>query len=149
MKQLGRFFLAAILSFWVVVFLGAFGYSMGTFALGGQELLIALFWSLLANLEVGCAEESLFRYLIMDLLFERRLKIPKGPALVASALLFGAAHLLNGPWPGQIPQACETFVMGLFFGHFYRRYGLWAPILMHATFDFFVTFVMPVVGGHA
>ena len=69
-----------------------------------------------------------------------------------AALLFGAAHLPNLRLLGDLgasPLALETFVVasngiaGIAFGYLYRRRGIEASILAHATTDVWLHAVVP------
>ena len=72
-----------------------------------------------------------------------------------AALLFGAAHLPNlrllGSF-GASPLALQTFVVasngiaGIAFGYLYRRRGIEASILAHATTDVWLHAVVPSLG---
>lgn len=141
-----RFALPAVTAFWGLVMVSAFGGAIGLFLVDQAGAASIIFWAVLDNFYVGCAEEAMFRYLLMDLLLIKRLKLTPRVALVASSVAFGLTHYLNGP--GSTPQVCEAMAMGGVLGLLYQRYGLWAPILLHASFNFFVLFVIPVLSGH-
>ena len=81
----------------------------------------------------GIQEESLFRGLIQRSL-ERWVRRP-GLALVIASLVFGAAHLNNGPSPNWRYGFLAT-IAGLAYGWTYRRTGrLSAAGLTHALVD--------------
>jgi membrane protease YdiL (CAAX protease family) len=78
-------------------------------------------------------EELLFRGLIQNVL-QRWLK-RTWPALLLAALIFGAAHLENGPFPDWRYFVLAT-IAGVFYGRAYLKTGsLMAPALVHALVD--------------
>jgi len=145
MKRLVTTGIVILTGFWSALLLGTFAASIGKVVENHNDVVEFLFWSALDDLEVGCAEEAIFRYLVMDLLFTKVLKLSDNVALALSSLLFGLAHLLNGP--GHLPQVFEAIAMGAVLGYLYRRLGLWAPIFVHASFNFFVLSMIPIMSG--
>lgn len=139
MRRVAHIWLLSLAAFWSVLTVSAFGASVGNFFVNHSDTLDAVFWNGLNDLETGCAEEALFRYLLMDLIFSK-IGLSQNVALVVSSILFGLAHFLNGP--GSTPQVFEAMAMGALLGYLYRRYGLWASILLHASFNFFVITVI-------
>jgi membrane protease YdiL (CAAX protease family) len=89
----------------------------------------------LACFYIGCAEETMFRYFLMDWLLEKKLKRGHILSSIVSGALFGAAHLLNGT--GNAP-AIWAFICSFFLAAIYRRYGLVVAIFAHALYDFLV-----------
>ena len=88
----------------------------------------------------GAAEEVLFRGFFMLSFFGSRNRYGerKGTAFLAvlvSALLFAAAHLLN---PGFTPLAfVSIFLTGVFFGLYILRTGnIWGACAMHSAWNF-------------
>lgn len=140
MKRVGRVWLLSLASFWSILTVSAFGASFGKFLSDHSDALGAIFWRGLDDLETGCAEEALFRYFLMDLILSKMMGLGPNMALAISSILFGLAHFVNGP--GSTPQVFEAMAMGAVLGYIYRRYGLWASILLHASFNFFVITVM-------
>jgi membrane protease YdiL (CAAX protease family) len=81
----------------------------------------------------GLPEELLFRGLIMNLL--RKLMKSGVAALVVSSLIFGAAHLNNGPRPDW-RYAFLAAIAGVFYGRTYlATEGLTAPAIVHTLVD--------------
>jgi membrane protease YdiL (CAAX protease family) len=96
---------------------------------GWQVLLSALGIFFL----IAIPEELLFRGIIQNLL-EKTLGKP-ALALIVTSLIFGAAHLNNGPKPDwrYFALAC---LAGLFYGNAYQRTrGLLAPAFVHTLVD--------------
>lgn len=87
-----------------------------------------LFWGLIVSIFAGLCEEIAYRgYLIPYCLFW----LPKWPALVIAALLFGVAHLYQGA-----AGILVTALLGLGFGFIYVETGSLAlPIALHAAVD--------------
>jgi membrane protease YdiL (CAAX protease family) len=76
----------------------------------------------------GFGEELIWR----GFLFERLGKLPKPAILLATSLLFAAAHL----WDQGPAGAEQALLTGLVFGATYLATGnLWLPMVMHAAFD--------------
>lgn len=84
---------------------------------------------------VGLFEETYFRYLIMDCLFERWAELNKYFSTILASLAFGAAHLANLGFPYSMPQAVGAFGAGLWFAYIYRKKGLHFAILTHALYN--------------
>ncbi|XZG69035.1 CPBP family intramembrane glutamic endopeptidase [Chitinibacteraceae bacterium HSL-7] len=82
-------------------------------------------WAINMVLLTCLAEELLFRAWMMTGLAPR---LGQRTALIASALLFGAAHLAGG-WAWGLAAT----VAGLGYGLAYRRGGLLAAVLVHAA----------------
>jgi len=86
---------------------------------------------LLATLLIGTAEELMFRGVVLQALRDR---YREGVAAVATALLFGAFHLVAGPLAG-ISSAVGGY---LYYATRQVSGGLAAPIAAHALWDFSV-----------
>jgi CAAX protease family protein len=83
-------------------------------------------------LVVAVPEELLFRGLIQNLLEKL---LPSTYALLLAALIFGLAHLNNGPTPDWRYVLLAT-IAGVFYGRAYQRSGgLMAACLVHAAVD--------------
>ena len=109
---------------------------------GGMPSLRRLNWSvLLMAFRAAVAEETLFRFAILGILFyawrhyQHRLPL----ALATSSVLFGLAHLANAAeqaWSVTIFQAVAAGGLGLFFAVVYVYTGqLWLTMVMHGLFD--------------
>ncbi|MBD7894485.1 CPBP family intramembrane metalloprotease [Limosilactobacillus sp. Sa3CUN2] len=93
--------------------------------------------------ESGLAEESLFRFALLGVLFYawRNVKQRLPLAIITSSLLFGFAHLIN--LRGQridltLYQVALAFLLGLFLSVVYVYTGqLWLTMLMHFSLDWF------------
>jgi hypothetical protein len=84
-------------------------------------------------LTIALPEELLFRGLIQNLL--QKTWGHGGRALVVTAVIFGLAHLNNGPNPDSRYAVLAT-VAGFFYGRAYLQSGgLMAPALVHASVD--------------
>lgn len=101
-------------------------------------------WQLtLTAFEAAVAEETLFRFAILGVLFYawRNLRQRLPYALVTSSILFGLMHLTNvaeQSWDVTVYQAVATAGIGLFFAVAYVYTGqLWLTIVMHGLFDWF------------
>jgi CAAX protease family protein len=84
-------------------------------------------------LTIGLPEELLFRGLIQNFLQKtwRRAIV----ALVVSSIIFGLAHLNNGPRPDWRYAVLAT-IAGFFYGRAFLQSGrLMAPALVHASID--------------
>ncbi len=116
------------------------GYSFGSLAIHGSELMRWLiFWAVFFLL-VGLNEEFLFRGYVQSTL-------GSGTGFWLAALIlsagFGAVHLPN-PGEGWV-GALSIFVVGLFLCLTLRRTGnLWFAVGVHASFDFGETFLYSV-----
>jgi len=82
---------------------------------------------------IAIPEELLFRGIIQNFLEK---SFPKPAfALIVTSLIFGAAHLNNGPRPDWRYFLLATLA-GLFYGNAYRRTrGLLAPAIVHTLVD--------------
>lgn len=80
---------------------------------------------------VGFSEELMFRGFIIYLLAALFPTLPLAAVLVASATLFGAGHLYQGP-----AEAVKPALIGLLFGVFYISFGtIWPCVALHALQD--------------
>lgn len=96
---------------------------------GTQVLLSALGIFFL----IAIPEELLFRGIIQNFL-EKTLRIPV-LALIITSLIFGAAHLNNGPKPDWRYFLLASLA-GMFYGNAYQRTrGLLAPAIVHTLVD--------------
>jgi membrane protease YdiL (CAAX protease family) len=92
-----------------------------------------LLWAIGIFIFVAIPEELLFRGIIQNLLQKSLLK--PIPALMATSIIFGAAHLNNGPTPDWRYFLLAT-IAGLFYGNAYNRTGtLLAPAIVHTLVD--------------
>lgn len=112
--------------------------------IGGLPRFSKANWQLtLTAFEAAVAEETLFRFAILGVLFYawRNLRQQLPYALVASSILFGLMHLTNvveQSWDVTIYQAVATAGIGLFFAVVYVYTGqLWLTMVMHGLFDWF------------
>lgn len=95
----------------------------------------------LTAVEAGVAEETLFRFAILGVLFyawrhwQKRLPL----VLATSSILFGLAHLVNvfaQNWGNTLFQVIGAAGIGLFFAVVYVYTGqLWLAMLMHGLLD--------------
>jgi membrane protease YdiL (CAAX protease family) len=84
-------------------------------------------------LTIALPEELLFRGLIQNFLQKTWGRVMV--ALVVSSIVFGLAHLNNGPRPDWRYAVLAT-IAGFFYGRAYLQSGgLMAPALLHATID--------------
>jgi len=121
--------------------IGAFGgYSFGTRALYGSEIVRWGAFHLLLFLFVGLFEEFLFRGYTQ---FTLGSGIGFWPAAILLSLGFGAVHLQNS---GEGPVGAAGVAMaGLFFCFALRRTGnLWYAVGLHTSFDWGETFLFSV-----
>ncbi|HEX2524207.1 MAG TPA: CPBP family intramembrane glutamic endopeptidase, partial [Terriglobia bacterium] len=82
---------------------------------------------------IAIPEELLFRGIIQNFL-EKTLR-RQGFALIATSVIFGAAHLNNGPRP-DLRYFLLASLAGLFYGNAYHRTrGLLAPVIVHTLVD--------------
>lgn len=96
---------------------------------GSQALLSALGIFFL----IAIPEELLFRGIIQNFL-EKTLRKPV-VALIVTSLIFGAAHLNNGPKPDWRYFLLASLA-GMFYGNAYQRTrGLLAPAIVHTLVD--------------
>jgi membrane protease YdiL (CAAX protease family) len=116
------------------------GYSFGTLALHGSDILRwAMVWAIFFVF-VGLFEEFLFRGYTQFTLADG---IGFWPAAILLSGSFGYVHLKN---PGEGPIGAAAVVMiGLVFALTLRRTGnLWLAVGWHASFDFGETFLYSV-----
>jgi CAAX protease family protein len=116
------------------------GYTFGSRALSGAEVLRWGFLWLIFFLLVAFFEEFLFRGYTLYTLTEG---IGFWPASIFLSLCFGAVHLQNPGenWVGVL----GVVVVGLFWCFTVRRTGtLWFAVGMHVSFDFAETFLYSV-----
>jgi membrane protease YdiL (CAAX protease family) len=116
------------------------GYSFGSLALHGSELIRwTALWAL-CMLFVGLFEEFLFRGYT---LYTLTTGMGFWPAAILLSLLFGAVHWQN-PGEGSVGVAAVV-VVGFFLCFTIRRTGsLWFAVGLHAAFDFGETFLYSV-----
>ena len=82
---------------------------------------------------IAIPEELLFRGIIQNFL-EKTIRKPT-LALIVTSLIFGAAHLNNGPRPDWRYFLLASLA-GLFYGNAYQRtLGLMAPAFVHTLVD--------------
>jgi uncharacterized protein len=125
---LRNFFLFAPMAVLIGLLTG-FITSSGRQFFGWQVLLSALGIFFL----IAIPEELLFRGIIQNFL-EKTLRKP-ALALIGTSLIFGAAHLNNGPRPDWRYFVLASLA-GLFYGNAYQRTnGLWAPAIVHTLVD--------------
>jgi len=116
------------------------GYSFGSMALSGRELLNwGMIWAIFF-IFVGLFEEFLFRGYTQFTLADG---IGFWPAAILLSCLFGAVHRDN---PGENwVGAASVVTIGLVFAFALRRTGnLWFAVGWHASFDFGETFLYSV-----
>ena len=132
---------------WLAIF--AFSTGTGVVTVTGfhpdlQTLLGALVPGLILYLAVGLNEETLFRGYVFENLAEG---LPLVLAILVSALIFGAAHLLN---PGaNLAAFLGVGLFGVLAALTYLATGrLWMPIGMHVAWNLFEgpVFGFPVSG---
>ncbi len=116
------------------------GYSFGTLALHGSDILRwAIVWAIFFVF-VGLFEEFLFRGYTQFTLADG---IGFWPAAILLSVSFGAVHLGN-PGEGWVGAAAVVMI-GLVFALTLRRTGnLWLAVGWHASFDFGETFLFSV-----
>ena len=95
-------------------------------ASAGAKVTVML---VVATLLIGAAEELMFRGIVLQAFRDRH---REGVAAVATALLFGALHLIAGPLAGV------SSAIGGYLYYASRRVsgGLLVPIVAHAAWDF-------------
>lgn len=87
----------------------------------------------------GKTEEPWYRYLLGGFGYRKWMLI----FLILSAFLFGLAHYDGwGAW-----KVIPSFVMGLFIGYLFVRYGLYAAISMHFLTDFALSATWLIAGN--
>jgi membrane protease YdiL (CAAX protease family) len=140
-----RFWQGAVwgLSFECLEMLGIYafgGFTLGTLALRGSELMnYAVLWAMAFTI-VGMFEEFLFRGYAQ---FTLASGVGFWAAAAILSAVFGAAHLLN-PGEGWV-GALSVFLFGMFACFTLRRTGsLWFAIGFHAAGDYAETFIFSV-----
>jgi uncharacterized protein len=116
------------------------GFTLGTLALAGTELLkYSILWAIVFIL-VGMFEEFLFRGYAQ---FTLASGVGFWPAAVVLSAVFGAVHLSN-PGEGWV-GALSVFLFGMFACFTLKRTGnLWFAIGLHAAGDYAETFIFSV-----
>jgi membrane protease YdiL (CAAX protease family) len=101
-------------------------------------LLVVLAWTTIAF-----GEEMFYRAFLITQLGDvfQKSKLGTALALIASSIIFGFAHVVEGPL-----GVANTFFMGLIFGAIYLRTGrnLWVTIIAHGlanTIRFYMLFI--------
>lgn len=121
------------------------GYSFGTLALQGSEIIKSGLLFLVGFTFVGLFEEFLFRGYTQYTLAEG---MGFWPAALVLSCLFGGAHLLN-PGEGWV-GAASVVMIALFFCFALKRTGnLWYAVGLHASFDWGETFLYSVPNSGA
>jgi len=116
------------------------GYSFGSLALQGSEIVQWGLFHLLLFFFVGLFEEFLFRGYMQYTLAEG---IGFWPAAILLSVLFGGLHLGN---PGEgLVGAAGVVVVAIFFCFTLKRTGnLWYAVGLHASFDWGETYLFSV-----
>jgi hypothetical protein len=116
------------------------GYSSGSLALHGSEIVQWGLFHLLLFFFVGLFEEFLFRGYMQYTLADG---IGFWPAAILLSLLFGWLHLRN-PGEGWV-GAAGVVVVAIFFCFTLKRTGnLWYAVGLHASFDWGETYLFSV-----
>lgn len=116
------------------------GYSFGSLALSGPDIVRWGLFHLLLFTVVGLFEEFMFRGYMQYTLGDG---IGFWPAAILLSLGFGAVHLSN-PNEGPVGAASVALV-GIFFAFtLYRTGSLWYAVGLHASFDWGETFLFSV-----
>jgi uncharacterized protein len=116
------------------------GFTFGTLAVAGSELLRYAFLWAISFAVVGMFEEFLFRGYAQ---FTLASGVGFWPAAAALSAIFGAVHLTN-PKEGWV-GALSVFLFGMFACFTLRRTGsLWFAVGFHAAGDYAETFVFSV-----
>jgi membrane protease YdiL (CAAX protease family) len=89
-------------------------------------------------LGIGMAEEVWFRYLFNDCFLVRFMEMKYWVAVLVSSVLFGAAHMVNAPFPLAVPQSLGAVAAGFWFAHLYKKHGLHHALFTHALYDFVI-----------
>jgi uncharacterized protein len=126
--------------------IGVFGgYTFGTLALHGGEILKSGFLYFVGFTFVGLFEEFAFRGYTQFTLGDG---IGFWPAAIVLSALFGGAHLMN-PGEGSV-GAASVVAIALFFCFSLKRTGnLWFAVGLHASFDWGETFLYSVPNSGA
>jgi membrane protease YdiL (CAAX protease family) len=116
------------------------GYSFGSLALHGSEIVQWGLFHLLLFFFVGLFEEFLFRGYMQCTLADG---IGFWPAAILLSALFGGLHLGN---PGEgLVGAAGVVVVAIFFCFTLKRTGnLWYAVGLHASFDWGETYLFSV-----
>ncbi len=125
----------------LVGLIGAFGgYSFGSLALHGNEIVQWGLFHLLLFFFVGLFEEFLFRGYMQYTLADG---IGFWPAAILLSVVFGGVHLGN-PGEGWV-GAAGVVVVAFFFCFTLKRTGsLWYAVGLHASFDWGETYLYSV-----
>ncbi len=115
-------------------FFGSFGYeSASSYVGGGESLQVVLLDIAITAVLVPFMEEFAFRGVVLSAL--RKYGI--GFSIVASALIFGMAHM-------DFSTVVFAFVAGLVFGFLYAKTNnLWLPVIIHSLNN-----LIAVLGSH-
>ena len=115
-------------------FFGSFGYeSASSYVGGGESLQVVLLDIAITAVLVPFMEEFAFRGVVLSAL--RKYGI--GFSIVASALIFGMAHM-------DFSTVVFAFVAGLVFGFLYAKTNnLWLPVMIHSLNN-----LIAVLGSH-
>lgn len=131
-------------NWWILLGLVVVDVAITILNVGGvPNLRKASSWVTLMAIEAAVAEETLFRFAILGVLFYawRNIRQRLPYALVTSSVLFGLAHLTNvaeQAWSVTVYQAVAAAGLGLFFAVVYVYTGqLWLAMLMHGLLDWF------------
>lgn len=94
-------------------------------------------------LEIGIAEEFIFRGIILNLLIDKFHKTEKGiyASIAVSSIIFGIAHITNifsgVSIKGAVVQAVGAAVLGALLAAIYiRTKNIWVVVIIHAFNDF-------------
>jgi uncharacterized protein len=121
------------------------GYSFGTLALHGSEIIKSGLLYLVAFTLVGLFEEFAFRGYSQYTLGEG---IGFWPAALLLSLVFGGAHLAN-PGEGWVGAASVLAIALLFCFSLKRSGNLWYAVGLHASFDWGETYLYSVPNSGA
>ena len=122
----------------IVFFIANYFLKFGTIGLNRTNVSKLPIIILYASLLIAIPEEILFRGIIQTYLYSISLSIIF--SIIASAFLFGFAHILNGskgfsPKKWNWKLVAMTFLAGLFLGiSFYVTGSLIIPIVLHTLF---------------
>lgn len=131
-------------NWWILIGLVVVDLGMTVLNVGGVPDFSKANWQwTLTALEAAVAEETLFRFAILGILFYAWRYIHQRllAALITSSVLFGLAHMVNAfqqSWSVTVYQAVAAVGLGLFFAVVYVYTGqLWLTMLMHGLLDWF------------
>ena len=102
---------------------------------------------------IGLAEESFFRGIIANLLWDKHAKDPAGvwTATIYSGLLFGMMHVINingSNISGVLVQMTAVIAMGMALtAIYYRTKNIWVVIFLHAFLDLCAMLSLGLFGG--